>query len=114
MAATFQTQLFINNEYVDAKSGEHLTVYNPFDDTVVSDKIHSAGEADVDAAVAAAKAAFKGAWGKTDPTARAKAMRKFADLVREKAEDLARLDTKTMGSAIGTQTMSVVVCGVGC
>ncbi|KAK5166281.1 uncharacterized protein LTR77_008542 [Saxophila tyrrhenica] len=58
--ASFETRLFINNEYVDAKSGEHLAVYNPMDDSLISDKIHAAGEADVDAAVAAAKAAFKG------------------------------------------------------
>lgn len=103
--ASFETRLFINNEFVDAKSGEYLTVYNPVDDSLVSDKISSAGEADVDAAVAAAKAAFKGDWGKTDPTVRAKKMRQFADMIREKAEEIAGLDTKTMGSAIGTQAM---------
>jgi aldehyde dehydrogenase (NAD+) len=103
--ASFETRLFINNEYVNAKSGEKLTVYNPVDDSLVSDKIDSAGEADVDAAVAAAQAAFKGDWGKkTDPTIRAKAMRKFADLIRAKAEEIASLDTKCMGSAVSMQT----------
>lgn len=108
--APFETRLFINNEYVDAKAGETLTVYNPFDDSLVSDKIAAAGEADVDNAVAAAKTAFKGEWAKTDPTARAKAMQKFADLIRSKAEEIASLDSKAMGSAIGTQTMGYNVC----
>lgn len=106
----FETRLFINNEYVDAKSGEHLTVHNPFDDSVLSDKISAAGEADVDNAVAAAKAAFKGEWAKTDPTVRAKSMQKFANLIREKAGEIASLDSKAMGSAIGTQTMGYNVC----
>lgn len=80
-------------------------MYNPHDDSLVSDKIHSAGEADVDAAVAAAQKAFKGDWGKKDPTDRAKAMLKFADLIREHAEAVASLETKAMGSAVSTQTM---------
>lgn len=90
---------------MDAKSGELLSVYNPHDDTLVSDKIHAAGEADIDAAVDAAEKAFKGEWGRKDPADRAKAMYKFADLIREKAEDIAKLETRAMGSALGTQTM---------
>jgi len=103
--ASFETQLFINNEFVDAKSGEFLSVSNPHDGSLLSDKIHAAGEADVDAAVAAAQKAFKGDWGQKDPTERAKAMYKFADLIREKAEAIASLETRAMGSAVSTQIM---------
>lgn len=80
-------------------------MHNPHDDTLVSDKIHAAGEADVDAAVDAAKKAFKGEWGKLDPTVRAQKMLKFADLMRQNAEKIAKLETQAMGSAISTQTM---------
>lgn len=80
-------------------------MYNPHDDTLVSDKIHAAGEADIDAAVDAAEKAFKGDWGRKDPTDRARAMYKFADLMRQNAEDIARLETRAMGSAVSTQTM---------
>lgn len=90
---------------MDAKSGEVFSIYNPTNGALVSDKIHSASEEDVDLAVDAAQKAFKGAWGKLDPSERAKAMFKFADLVREHAESLARLDTEVMGSAISTQTL---------
>lgn len=96
-------------QYIDSKSGEHLTVYNPNDDSLVSDKIHAAGEADVDAAVAAAKVAFKGAWGRMDPVDRAKRMNQFADLIRQHAEEIATLETKAMGSAVATQTMGYQV-----
>lgn len=92
-------------QFVEAKSGEYLTVYNPHNDELVSDKVHAAGEADVDAAVAAAKKSFKSGWGKMDATERAERMRKFADLMRENANRIAKLETSTMGSAVSTQTM---------
>ncbi|KAF2482187.1 putative aldehyde dehydrogenase [Neohortaea acidophila] len=104
MSSLYETRLFINNEFVDAKSGEFLTVYNPHTDELVSDKIHAAGEADVDAAVSAAQKAFK-KWGQSDPSERAALMLKFAALMREHAAEIAKLETTTMGSAIGTQTM---------
>ena len=60
--------------------------------------------------MAAAQKAYKGDWGKMDPTERAKLMLKFADLMREHAGEIAKLDSQCMGSAIGTQTMGY---GVG-
>ncbi|RSL51080.1 hypothetical protein CEP54_011608 [Fusarium duplospermum] len=45
------TKLFINNEYVDSKSGKYLTVFNPKDGTVVSDQVSLADDKDVDDAV---------------------------------------------------------------
>ena len=83
-----------------------MTVYNPYDGSLVSDKVHAAGSKEVDLAVTAATKAYKGAWGKIDPTDRAKAMQKFAALLRAKASNLGALDTKSMGSAITLQTMA--------
>ena len=48
-------QLIINNEYVDSKNDKKLTVKNPKDGSLVADDVPLAGEADVDAAVAAAE-----------------------------------------------------------
>ena len=88
-----------------AKSGEVFSIYNPTNGALVSDKIHSANQEDVDLAVDAAQRAFKSTWGKRDPSERARAMFKFADLMHEHAGSLARLDTEVMGSAISTQTL---------
>lgn len=55
-------------------------------------------------AVDAAQKAFKTTWGRMDPADRAKTMFKFADLMREKAEEIALLETRAMGSAITTQS----------
>lgn len=57
---SYQTNLFINGKYVPSSSGETLTIYSPNDDSLVTDKVQAASEQDVDAAVAAAKAAFPG------------------------------------------------------
>ena len=48
-------QLIINNEYVDLRSTKKFTVRNPKDGSLIADDVPLAGEADVDAAVAAAR-----------------------------------------------------------
>ncbi|KAF2733505.1 putative aldehyde dehydrogenase [Polyplosphaeria fusca] len=97
------TQLFINNEYVDAKSGETISVYNPHDESLVADNVQIAGQADVDAAVAAARAAFKGEWATWKPKQRSQVMRNFADLLDKRASEIAPLEAMSMG-----QPLSVV------
>ena len=56
----FQTQLFINNEFVDALDGGTFDVFNPFDNSLLA-KVAEAKPADIDRAVAAARKAFP-AW----------------------------------------------------
>jgi aminomuconate-semialdehyde/2-hydroxymuconate-6-semialdehyde dehydrogenase len=53
---------FINGEYVKNTSGKTYEKRNPVDDSLVG-IVHEAGKPEVDAAVAAAKAALKGPWG---------------------------------------------------
>ncbi|KAE8441370.1 hypothetical protein EG329_005473 [Mollisiaceae sp. DMI_Dod_QoI] len=99
MAATFQTQLFINNEYVDAKSSETLKLVNPFDETTIPAAVQVAGEEDVNLAVEAALAAFKtGPWSTFTGAQRAVCMHKFADLIDANAKELADLDAICMGA----------------
>ncbi|KAF2679021.1 aldehyde dehydrogenase [Lentithecium fluviatile CBS 122367] len=94
-------QLFINNHYVDAKSSETLSIYSPYDETLVADNIQVAGQADVNAAVAAARAAFQGEWSKWTPAQRSRAMNKLADLIDERANELALWESKCMGQPVG-------------
>ena len=83
-----------------SKSGETLTVTNPNDDSVVTKDVQAAGADDVDAAVAAARAAFKGPWRKFSGQQRAACMNKFADLIEANVEKLAKLETIAMGQPI--------------
>jgi betaine-aldehyde dehydrogenase len=64
------------------------------------DRVAAAGPADLDAAVAAAKSAFAG-WSGTTAVARADILFRFADLVRQHAEELAVLEARNVGKPIG-------------
>ena len=74
-----KAELFINGQYRPSSSGETLTIHNPNDDSLVTDKVQVAGERDVEDAVAAAKAAFP-VWSQTAGHKRAATMLRFADV----------------------------------
>jgi aldehyde dehydrogenase (NAD+) len=88
--SSLQTNLFINGSYSPSSTGETLTIHNPADDSLVSDSVQVASEADVDRAVDAARSAFP-AWRDTAGHKRAACMSKFADLLEREAERLAGL-----------------------
>lgn len=74
---------------------------NPYNDSVVVDDVQVAGKAEIDAAVEAAKAAYStGPWSKFSGAQRAACMLKFADLVEQNMEELARLESLSMGKPI--------------
>ncbi|KAF0643993.1 hypothetical protein FPSE5266_02447 [Fusarium pseudograminearum] len=95
--ANFETKLFINNEYVDAKSDKRISVHNPIDGSLVSSDVHVAGPQDVDDAVDAAQAAYAGPCKRFTAAQRSECLVKFADLVDSKAKELAELETTAMG-----------------
>lgn len=94
-------QLIINNEYVDSKNSKKLTVHNPKDGSLVADDVPLAGEQDVDAAVAAAEAAFP-AWKATLPSKRRDMLNKLADLIDAHAKQLGELTRITLGAPWGS------------
>lgn len=77
-----------------------MVVRNPVDDSIVTDAVHCAGEEDVNDAVAAAKAAFRGPWSKMPGSERSKCMLKLADLLDENAESLMKLERIAMGQPV--------------
>ncbi|KAL4951857.1 aldehyde dehydrogenase domain-containing protein [Aspergillus filifer] len=91
------TQLFINNEYVDPQTADTFSVFNPRDNSLVSDKVPQAGADDVDAAVAAAEAAFP-KWKAVSNSERRSILLKFAALVEQHSEKLGELTRITLGA----------------
>src|SRR6516225_12173021 len=81
---------FIDGEYVDPAEGQTEPIVNPATGEAIAEAPLSTG-ADVDRAVAAAKAAFDG-WSTTTPGERALAMLKLADAIEEHADELAGLE----------------------
>ena len=99
--ATIKNQLFINGEFVDAANGATFATINPATEEKITD-VASASEADVDAAVRAARAQMEpgSAWQKMKPRDRAKVMWKLADILSARAEEIGRIETIDNGKPI--------------
>ena len=89
----YRPGLFINNEFVAATSGEKIETVNPYDESVIA-KVEAASEKDVDAAVAAARAAFKtgSEWRNLTPQERGVLLWKLGDLCKRDEHILATID----------------------
>jgi 1-pyrroline-5-carboxylate dehydrogenase len=85
--------------YVDGQArsdGPTFTLTSPNDDRIVLGSFHQASERDVDDAVAAARAAFP-AWSRTPWQERVRLLRRAADLISERSNELAALMTMEVG-----------------
>jgi aldehyde dehydrogenase (NAD+)/betaine-aldehyde dehydrogenase len=61
-----------------------------------------AGEADIDRAVEAARAALDGPWGKTPPTERSRLLHALADAIVANRKELVELEVRNVGKAISS------------
>jgi phenylacetaldehyde dehydrogenase len=89
--------LLINGEWVEARSGKTLAVFDPATGREIG-SVAEAGLEDVDRAVAAARAAFEsGPWPEMLPVAREALLWKLADLIEQHAAELAELESLDNG-----------------
>ena len=91
--------LLIGGERVPAAEGRTFDSLNPATGEVFR-TVAEAGPEDADRAVRAAVQAFED-WGARTPIQRAKVLYRFADLIEEHADELALIETRDMGMAIG-------------
>jgi aldehyde dehydrogenase (NAD+) len=94
-----QKKLLINNEWRDASGGKTMDVVNPATEEVIA-AVASADRTDVDAAVAAARAALDGPWGTMSARERGRLVSRLADRLMERADEVARLETLHNGKPI--------------
>ena len=90
--------LYIDGAPRAAAGGETFETLNPATGGRLA-RVQLAGPADVDAAVAAATRA-QPAWAATAPAARGRILRRAAGILRERRDDLARLETLDTGRPI--------------
>jgi acyl-CoA reductase-like NAD-dependent aldehyde dehydrogenase len=90
--------LFIDGEFVSPLSDEYMATINPATEEVLS-HVAVAGDADVDAAVRAARRAFK-TWSKLPGSERAKYLYRIARIMQERAREFAVLETLDNGKPI--------------
>jgi acyl-CoA reductase-like NAD-dependent aldehyde dehydrogenase len=94
-----QKKLFINGEWKPAAGGKTMPVVNPATEEVIAE-VASADRADVDAAVAAARAALAGPWGQVSARDRGRLIWKLAERLIARVEEIARLETLHNGKPI--------------
>ncbi|MEJ1161804.1 aldehyde dehydrogenase family protein [Prosthecomicrobium sp. N25] len=94
----------------DALSGETLDVVAPSTGAVFA-KIPRSGAADVDHAVAAARTAFEGPWGRTPAVERGRILSRLAALVEAHADELSALESRDTGKPLrqGRADMAALV-----
>ncbi|MCX5194063.1 gamma-aminobutyraldehyde dehydrogenase [Streptomyces sp. NBC_00249] len=90
---------YIGGEFKDAADGRTTDVVNPATGEVYATAPLS-GQADVDAAMAAAAAAFPG-WRDTTPSERQKALLKIADAFEARADELVAAESENTGKPLG-------------
>ena len=94
---TLPTGLYIDGRQGPAADGALLPAVNPADGSVLA-QMACGGAADIDRAVASARAAWAdGRWRLMAPRARMAVFARFADLVERNGAELALLDSLSMG-----------------
>src|SRR5688572_19773839 len=102
-AATLRPRdgVFVDGRFRPALSGETFDALSPVDGRRLA-MVAAADAADVDAAVASARAAFeRGDWARRAPRDRKAVLLRFAQAIREHHEELALTETLDMGKPIG-------------
>ena len=92
------THLFLNGEWREATAKESLEIINPATEEVIG-KVSHARKEDLDIALNAAESAFN-SWKNVSAYERSKILRKAADIVRSKADQIATLMTMEQGKPL--------------
>lgn len=99
------------DHYIDGKwvkpSGKPLEVYNPANSKVIGE-LGSVSKGDLDKAVAAAEKGFK-EWRKISAFERGKMLRKIGDLVRARADEIAKVLTMEQGKVLAEAKIEVLM-----
>jgi len=100
--------LFIDGKWTDSQDGlAPLAVINPATGEAF-DQITSGGSRDIDRAVAAARAALDGPWGRMTATERGRVMQKMASIILERADTLTALEARDTGKPLAQARADIV------
>lgn len=107
-------KLLIGGQWIESISGETFDTLNPATGAVLV-RVAAANKEDVDRAVAAAHTAFGGSsWRKITPADRSRIIWKIADLIEERADDFAQIETLDNGKPLTVARRDDVGATVRC
>jgi betaine-aldehyde dehydrogenase/aminobutyraldehyde dehydrogenase len=98
----------VGGEWVDAAEGGTMPVLNPATGESIAE-VPQGTQADVDRAVAAAKAVLA-EWLETTPGERAELLLKLAGVIEDNAEELARIESENVGKPLAYARDEMPVC----
>ena len=98
-------RLLIGGKWVEPRSGKTFPSINPSTGEVIAELAEGETE-DVDRAVAAARAAFEGPWGRLRPAERQGLLWALAEAVQAAYDELRLLESLDMGAPIGRRSSS--------
>ncbi|WP_172148315.1 MULTISPECIES: betaine-aldehyde dehydrogenase [Pseudomonas] len=109
MARFDEQKLYIGGRYVDSTSGVTFETINPANGEVLAN-VQRASQADVDRAVASATAGQK-VWAAMTAMQRSRILRKAVDILRERNDELAELETLDTGKPLSETRFVDIVTG---
>src|SRR5476651_1747024 len=101
-----ELKLFIDGKWLNGEGRKGDDVINPATGKVLAHLPH-ASKADLDEALAGAAKGFQ-VWKSTSAYDRAKIMRKAADLLRERADHVAKVQTQEQGKVFGESRVEIL------
>lgn len=111
-AAAKSRKMLINGRWVSAASGDTFPTFNPATGEVIC-QVPAGDQADIDAAVAAARRAFEaGPWRRMSPSERGKLIWKLADLLEKRTEDFARTESLDNGKPLAVARVADIPLAV--
>lgn len=111
---SFDGRALIQGRRVEAADGETFEKHSPIDGRRLG-AVARGRQADVDAAVAAARLAFEeGRWSRQPPAARKRVLQRFAEKILASKDELALLETLDMGKPIRYSTSVDVPAAARC
>jgi aldehyde dehydrogenase (NAD+) len=108
-----QNQLLIDNGWRPAASGRTMDVVNPATEETIA-QVASAGPADLEEAVRAARAALAGPWGQMSARERGRLVRRLGDRLLERLDEVARLETIHNGKPISESRQIEIPAAAEC
>ncbi len=100
--------MFIGGKWIAPRGGETIAVIAP-EDGKAFDEIGRGTAHEIDLAVAAARKAREGAWGRMNATERGRILGKIGTLVLDRLDDLATLEARDTGKPMTTARNDITV-----
>lgn len=104
-----QARHFINGKWQEPTQGQTLPVINPSTGEPFG-KIAKGSTEDIDKAVKAARAAFKGEWSQLTPTERGRLLKRFSEIILKHTDKLTELEVSDVGKPTKQARTDVEAC----